>query len=457
MRLPDFAAETATRSFNVELYREHLEEASFLYEQRLSLYDDPELSWLDIGKFEERMEAHLDALVLGQGLAVEICRYRAEEGEVGELYAAVCVFCRVSRRDLLEAVLKGLDPDDEARSQAVSDAMKDEMPTELAQALASGPAGGDDKVIPMLVNCLGYRRFATDGVLDTLINRLSGKASARLVWGLGRIAVNGVATQLAGCFDDEDAAIRTNAVIALLRAGDIRALAACRERTLRRDPAMYLPLAVSGARSDAMLLRDAVLTKTTPAALLALGVFGDLGALQPLVDKLNDIALAAAAATALQLITGADLQEEAFIPEVVSEDELFEEELQVYRKTGEGPKRSDGLAFGLNVKRQSQNPGDWRKWLREHESHFDPTLRYRLGKPFSLTTLVDTLASPSSGRQVRSLAYEELVIRYCIDVPFETEMRVSEQSRQINEITALCRAHETSFRPGQWYFAGRQV
>jgi uncharacterized protein (TIGR02270 family) len=458
MRLPDFGAEDATRDFHTGLYLEHLEEASFLYEQRLGLYDDPEVTWLDIGEFEERLEAHIDALVLGEGLAVEICRRRAEEGETGELYAAVCVFCRVGGRDLLGAVLKGLDPDDAARLQAVSDAMKDEMPAEWAQALASGPAGGDQKLIPMLAYYLGYRRFAAGGVLDTLINRVFGKGLARLVWGLGRIGVNGVGTHVAGYLDDEDPAVRTNAVMALLRSGDARALAACRERSLRGDPAMYLPLSVSGERSDAVLLRDTLLTKTiTPEALLALGVLGELGALQPLVDKLNDTGVAASAATALQLITGADLREEAFIPEVVTEDELFEDELQAYRETGQGPKHSDARPFGVSVNRTSQNPDDWRNWLGEHGSRFDPTLRYRLGKPFSLSTLVDTLMSPSCGRQVRSLAHEELVIRYGIDVAFEAEMRVVEQRRQIDVITGLCRSRDASFRPGQWYFAGRET
>ena len=32
--------------FAIDLYKEHLEEASFLYEQRLSLFDDPEVTWL---------------------------------------------------------------------------------------------------------------------------------------------------------------------------------------------------------------------------------------------------------------------------------------------------------------------------------------------------------------------------------------------------------------------------
>src|SRR6476620_1226608 len=105
MRLPNFAASEATRRFSADLYLEHLEEASFLYEQRLGLYDDPEITWLDIGKVEERFAAHLDALIGGGDGALEICQQKCEQGEPGDLYTAVCVFCRSGRRDLLGAVL----------------------------------------------------------------------------------------------------------------------------------------------------------------------------------------------------------------------------------------------------------------------------------------------------------------------------------------------------------------
>src|SRR5687768_11680739 len=128
MRLPDFAASDATRRFNTDLYLEHLEEASFLYEQRIGLYDDPEVSWLDIGRFEERLKAHLEALSSGDAAALEICQLRTQEGDAGELYAAVCVFCRADRRDLVGGVLKRLDLEDPVRSRAVCDAITDEMP-----------------------------------------------------------------------------------------------------------------------------------------------------------------------------------------------------------------------------------------------------------------------------------------------------------------------------------------
>ena len=86
----------------MELYEEHLEEASFLYAQRLTLFDDPEIMWVTIGEWDERLEAHIDALVIGEDLALEVCDKQAAEGDFGVLFAAICVFCRQKRFDLLK-------------------------------------------------------------------------------------------------------------------------------------------------------------------------------------------------------------------------------------------------------------------------------------------------------------------------------------------------------------------
>ena len=77
MNYPDLSAEKPTRRFHTELYQEFLEEASFLYEQRLVLLDDPEITWKDIGEFEKRFEAQIDALVVGEDLALDVCRTQA--------------------------------------------------------------------------------------------------------------------------------------------------------------------------------------------------------------------------------------------------------------------------------------------------------------------------------------------------------------------------------------------
>ena len=100
------------KEFAIGLYEEHLEEASFLYEQRLSLLDDPELTWLDLDDFEQRFEAHIDGLVLGEDLALEVCKQQASAGDFGELHAALRVFCRQKRLDLVLETIEQIDPEE---------------------------------------------------------------------------------------------------------------------------------------------------------------------------------------------------------------------------------------------------------------------------------------------------------------------------------------------------------
>ncbi len=113
----------STRAFRVELYQEHLEEAAFLYEQRLALLRDPQISWREIGSFEDRLEAHVDGLVVGEELALEVCRTRAKEGEPGELFPIVSVLCRQRRADLMSELLAGIDFKDPGKFRLEEDGL----------------------------------------------------------------------------------------------------------------------------------------------------------------------------------------------------------------------------------------------------------------------------------------------------------------------------------------------
>jgi hypothetical protein len=164
--------------------------------------------------------------------------------------------------------------------------------------------------------------------------------------------------------------------------------------------------------------------------------------------------LAESAAMSLNLITGAEIYEEVFIPEEIDEDELFEEELEKF-KQGQVPTRPDGQPFGITITRLSQKPEDWQKWWAENKSRFDPGIRYRNGKPYSPACLLENLESEKSPRQVRQLAYEELVIRYGIDFPFETDMFVAQQKQALAKYAEWIKANSSRFKEGAWYFAGQ--
>src|SRR5688572_6518524 len=119
---------TSIAQFNLELYREHVDEASFLYDQRLGYLVDREVNWPDLHNWEERAEAHVDALALGGDLAARVCLERAAEGDHGELHTAIRVLCRQRRKTDVFSILTALDPTNEAAIRAAIDALCREVP-----------------------------------------------------------------------------------------------------------------------------------------------------------------------------------------------------------------------------------------------------------------------------------------------------------------------------------------
>jgi len=135
----------------LSLYAEHLEDVSFLYDLRNALLADLEVPWARLHAFEERIEAHIDGLMVGGEPALELCRSRLEDGDAGELYAAVCVFCRSKASSLLEEVWRKLDFSEPARVRAVTEALKLELRDEWQKAGEQALLKANDKLVPMLV------------------------------------------------------------------------------------------------------------------------------------------------------------------------------------------------------------------------------------------------------------------------------------------------------------------
>ena len=140
------------REFLTALYEEHLEEASFLYLQRRGLLGDPMTPWRKVAEWEDRLEAHIDALVIGGDLALEICRAHVTSGDAGEVFAAIAVFCRQESAPLLAEALRLLDAGNAEMMQAADDAL-------LVAALETAKAyraDGHASVYGMLRSMLGW-------------------------------------------------------------------------------------------------------------------------------------------------------------------------------------------------------------------------------------------------------------------------------------------------------------
>ena len=445
--------ESLSDDFAVSLYQEHLEDGSFLYGQRPKLLENSEISWKNTGEFEERLQAHINGLLVGGKAALEVCKQQAGEGGPGELYMAMCVFCRQGRRDLFIEVLEQIDPEDKEKLGALTDALKYELPTDWQDDFVSLLQTDDEQLCALVSMVVGYRRIPSGSELLQALRRYQ---PAPLIRAVGRLRERNAISLLLHALRHEDEAVCSAAALALIRLGEWQAVDFCREVVGEKWWATT-HLALGCGRSDLQVLLDISRPDdATPDALLALGFLGDCSAVPLLLEKLGGEQVENAA-QALNLLTGAEIYERVFIPDEVNEDELFPEELAAFRNEGKVPTKPDGTPYGEWVTRLSHKPEEWLKWWGRNRQLFSPGIRYRNGKLLSPASLLENLRHEKTPHRLRQLAYEELVIRYDVDFPFEADLFVVDQLRILDEVDRWVAVTAGRFQAGAWYFAGKMI
>jgi len=437
------------RSFRTGLFEEHLAEASFLYDQCLHMRQAVGKPWQRVAAFEERLELHLDALVVGGTLALGVCQRRAQEGDAGEVFAAVSVFCRQEQASLLAGTLTALDGSDPDKTQAVADALKQELPPHWTRFIEQALSREDERLLPMLAATCGHRRIPCEAALCAALKRLPAPPLA-LVEAVGKLRANAAAGDLKRLLGHAQPALRAAALLALLRLGQTDALQA-QYLPSHKESWPRLAMGLAGDASALHALAQPVASGDVDAdSLHAIGLLGIPGSLRYLYECLADKKLAPAAARALSWVCGADLQEDAFTPEPVNEDELFPRELKAWREYKEAPRAADGKPFGSTERRLCLDPAVWKQWFAQHMPQFDPELRYRNGKLYSPGVLLDILIQPEGDTLLRRLAAQELDIRCGCPVVFEVDMPVAHQWKALRSMAAWVKDRERSVQPGRW-------
>lgn len=447
---------------NESLYREHLEEISALYDQRLHAGHIVSFSWYDYADLEQRLEPHIDALVIGGNRALEVCEERAREGDDGECFGAVRIMCRQGCRSLLEDLLNRLNLNRRPRARAVQDALCRDLPESLEDGIIGGLLKQNPEAIRLAARVIAYKRldYAPE-LYDILQESYGDKTMAMaMLHALGRLRPRYGAERMLGFLHSTDKDVVDAAVTALVRIGERRVLRECMAFIGPGDwPKLSLGLygskhaltdsffSVSGLDDDAQpdINRDYV---------IAAGLLGNIQAVSELIGYLDIPDLSEMAALSLLMITGADLEEEVFLPEEVDPDELFDDERCLW---DQGDFYPGGRKPGRMVRRLSRNPYQWTSWWKKHRNRFKLSVRYRNGKPYSPLSLIRNLKSRKSPEILRQLAYEELVIRYGIDIPFETHMTVREQLRAIETMMIRLDGNPDRFKPGLWYYNGKPI
>lgn len=432
------------KAFTRGLHEEHLQEISLLFEQQQAVRLKPDFTWPEAADIEERIEAHLDALLIGAEPALEVCRHAVKEGDFGELYGATVVFCRQHQAPLLAEVLRQMDFKDAKKQLALIMALRKALPATWAGFVEQALAQGDERLIPSLAAVSGHLRLPHGAALMAAWQRSPAQALP-IVEALGRLRETSAQAALQAALRDADAAVRNAAALALWRMG----------KGLPDMAAKPLTCALAGGPAMAEALRQRLEAgQAGPEEVLALGVLGYPPAWPALYQALSQPALAEAAATALQWGTGAALQADVFVPEEVDEQALFKHELQAWQQYKQAPKRLDGQPFGEVVSKPVTDPAAWQQWFAANTGRFDSRLRYRDGQPCSPEALVASLQSPRGDARLRRCAALELDIRYGCPVPFEVDMDVQQQIAALRAMDAWRQSAGAAFEPGRWYLNG---
>jgi hypothetical protein len=443
--------ETSLRTSRIEMYREHLEDASFLYEQRNALMSDGKTPWVRLQDFEERLEAQIDALVIGGELALEVCHRQAVDGDAGELYAAVSVFCRNNVPSLLAEVWRSIDFAARDKVRAVTDALKLELPDNWRAACEQALERGDERLVPIISVVCASRRMLVGQLLMTRLASRPELAQPQTISAIPRTSTAGAAARVLFAYcSHADARVRACALKSLLYFGD-RGVLRGFYLAAQSEDWPHLALGLGADRSAATVLRlCAEAGYASEDTLLAIGLLGDVSAVRVLRTYLSNEDLAQTAAWALYWITGAPLYEGAFVPEPVDELELLDAELVAWKERGELPRRIDGKPFGHVLQRITCDDVQWQDWLQSNAARFDSQFRYRRGQLYSPSVVLQCVLDESTPGYLRQLGYDELVIRFGCPVAFESDWPVGEQRTALQAIARWVSTLQADSDVGGW-------
>lgn len=447
------------KSFRDRLLLRHHEEISSLYEQWHYLKSSNLLGWSGLNDLEQRIETHiLGQLQFGEE-ALSFIADRVTEADIGECYGFVRVLARMQAWSILESLIRQIRITNDLQIKAISDALCHESPMLLERGLIHNLLNMDGARVRIAAQTIACHRFdfATE-LFEALRHHSRDKnVVIDIIHAIGRLKPQDGAEGLLNHLHSRDQDIVNAAITTLTRLGEYDVLTECMAYIGPSDwPGLSLGLfGHKDCLSDSFFSVSSIgchnTFKASKEQVIATGLIGNIERIPDLITWLEDPELSENAALSLNLITGADLREES--NKEVDQDALFDDELTDLKHGKIMPEET----FKSSSNRLSQNPFSWSHWWNSNKCFFNPDARFRNGTPYSPLSLLQTMESDSNPDMIRDLAYDELVIRYGIDIPFETRMPVIQQWQAIAEYRQRLKGNPDSFTPGVWYYNGRPM
>ncbi len=404
-------------AFSRRLYGDHLEEVDFLFAQRLGLFHDPEVEWPQIEDFENRLMAHIDGLILGGKAADELSGEFLDNDDIDTVRGGAFALAYSNSPDALGSVIDKMTQATPEIMPAYIDALKHPPNDGISTKLAELFAHERSDIRAAAADILGYRREGDPQQMANLLTDEDPNVIRAAAMAIVRMRYRDAVDQLRTLLRHPDDSVAVEAAFALASFDVHDGLRHLRDYCsgAREDygaAPIYLALAGECADCDQIMQSEAHRTR---AGIEALGIIGDPGCFEMLLDVLKtDDDLRLAAAESLELMTASGLTEEH--PHV----EEFED-------PDEGVIETDETV----LTRVSTSNDVWTAWLSGNRNRFAAGTRYRLGAPFSISSLTAEIAAPKSSFVRRLRAYHELLVRTPDAPVFEPDWFIGRQKRAI--------------------------
>lgn len=396
MATPSVIPEVAATPLRWDLLREHLDEAGFLWEQREQALTDAEYSVEEVDDGpEERLRAHIDALVIGgRRVAEKLLLPALGEDEPGVAPAAATALLASEDGDFAAPVIQALVEADEETAPPLVRALQRCERADLLTKLMPLLANPSTLLQASAVDILAVQRIDARARLDGLLaSRDPGVVHAALRyarWFPERAGLQAVERALtAGESEVRDVAIETGLVL-----GSKAAWARCEALVKEGGPDWALAAnlwALSGEPDLQPLLARLDEEDTGAEAIFALGFSGRAAVVDRLLALLDDEEQGPLAAEAISGITGLRIEgkfaaeEPAWDPDAPEEEQPEPAELPL------------------------PEPAAIRTWWAQARKGFEGDRRFIAGRPWTGEALASTFETATMRR--RAVLAKDLAIR----------------------------------------------
>lgn len=377
----------------MDIYEEHLDEASFLWVQWNRALVAPDYKLEDVASLEERLLAHLDGLVLGgEPVARELLLPALDSEDPPRISAALwALLAEPGLMKLTELVERVRAAAPEGPLAALGRALELNGRPEVGEALLPLLKSQEPLLQIWALEVLASRGQLPRGIEVEWLTHPDARVVVAVLRGLSSLPRDVASRELPRLLVDARPGVRDAAILAGMRSGVQAAWEACRKAVDARtkvDRTSLVLLALGGDERDlTRLLACTGVEAMREDALWALGISGRVEAAEACLEFMRPGPVAALAGEVFSAITGLKL-EGAYA--VAKEEESL-------------PPLEEDLARDLEPRPEDALPVPAREavstWWKEARKDLARGTRYLRGRAFSLDDLLEELERGSMRRR----------------------------------------------------------